>query len=105
MKVLLDECVPWPIHRFLNGRECQPAQRCGWGGLKNGDLLNRAEGTFDLFITSDQSIRYQQNMAGRSIPIIELSTNDLRRHRRAAVAIASGASNIDPDDYRRLFIP
>ncbi len=79
MKILLDECVPWPIHQLLSGHECATAQRCGWGGLKNGDLLLRAEAKFDLFITSDQNLRYQQNLTGRAIAILELSTNDIRR--------------------------
>jgi hypothetical protein len=49
MKILLDECVPWPMHKFLTGHECFTAQ-CGWGGIKNGELLQLAEGQFDLFI-------------------------------------------------------
>ena len=43
MKVLLDECVPWPMHSLLAGHECMTAQRRGWGGIKNGDLLRLAE--------------------------------------------------------------
>ena len=46
------------------------------GGIKNGDLLKLAEAEFDLFITSDQNLRYQQNLMGRKIAILELSTND-----------------------------
>ena len=79
MKVLLDECVPWPMHKLLAGHDCTTAQKRGWGGIKNGDLLGRAEDEFDLFVTSDQNMRYQQNLAGRRIAILELSTNDLRR--------------------------
>ncbi len=67
MNVLLDECVPWPMHRLLAGHACTTAQKRGWGGIKNGDLLRLAEAEFDLFITSDQNIRYQQNLAGRRI--------------------------------------
>ena len=84
MKILLDECVPWPLHRLLSGHECQTTQQCGWSGIKNGDLLNRAEGQFELFITADQNIRYQQNLLGSTIAVLELSTNDLRRIRAAA---------------------
>ena len=58
MKILLDECVPWPMHKLLVGHECTTAQRCGWGGIKNGELLGRAEVRFELFIASDQNIRY-----------------------------------------------
>ncbi len=105
MRILLDECVPWPMHRLLASHDCTTAQKCGWGGIKNGDLLRRAEGQFDLFITSDQNIRYQQNMAGRRIPILELSTNDLRRIRAAAAEIAAAVAAIQPGEFRHLDIP
>ena len=78
MRILLDECVPWPLHRLLSGHECTTAQRRGWGGFKNGALISLAEGEFDLFITADQNLRYQQNLAGRRLPILQLSTNDLQ---------------------------
>ena len=79
VKILLDECVPWPIHKVMTDHVCATAQQRGWGGKKNGDLLRLAENEFDLFITSDQNIRYQQNLQGRRIAILELSTNDLRK--------------------------
>jgi predicted nuclease of predicted toxin-antitoxin system len=104
MKILLDECVPWPMHKFLNGHECSTAQQHGWGGIKNGDLLRLAEKKFDLFITSDQNIRYQQNLAGRQIAILELSTNDLRRIQAAAGLIQSAIAKIQPQDFRQLEI-
>lgn len=105
MKILLDECVPWPMHKVLAGHECQTPQRMGWGGIKNGELLQRAEGQFDLFITSDQNIRYQQNLAGRRIPILELSTNDLRRILGAAALIQTAVATIQPGEFRQLEIP
>ncbi len=105
MKILLDECVPWPMHKLLVGHDCTTSQKRGWGGVKNGDLLRLAEGEFDLFITSDQNIRYQQNIAGRRLPILELSTNDLRRIRAAAAEIFAAVANIQPGEFRRLEIP
>jgi hypothetical protein len=105
MKVLLDECVPWPMHKFLVGHQCKTAQQCGWGGITNGDLLRKAEGQFDVFITSDQNIRYQQNLLGRLIPILELSTNDLRRIRTAANSVQFAVAEIKPGNYVRLEIP
>ena len=104
MRILLDECVPWPMHKLLVGHECTTAQKRGWGGIKNGDLLRLAEGEFDLFITSDQNIRYQQNLAGRRIPVLELSTNDLRRILAAAVEILSAVTAIQPGEFRHLEI-
>ena len=61
MNILLDERVPWPMHKLLAGHSCTTAQRRGWGGIKNGKLIELANGQFDLFITSDQNIRYQRN--------------------------------------------
>lgn len=67
------------MHKLLVGHDCTTAQKRGWGGVSNGDLLQLAEKEFDLFITSDQNIRYQQNLINREIAILELSTNDLHR--------------------------
>jgi hypothetical protein len=105
MKILLDECVPWPTHKLLIGHECMTAQQCGWGGLTNGELLQRAEKDFDLFITSDQNIRYQQNLANRQIAILELSTNDLRRIQAAGESINVAIARLQPNEYQRLEIP
>jgi hypothetical protein len=79
MRSLLDECVPWPMRRLLTGHECQTAQQAGWGGSENGRLIKLAETRFDLFIISDQNMPYPQNLGGRRITILELSSNNLRR--------------------------
>ncbi len=105
MKILLDECVPWPMHRLLTGHTCSTVQGKGWGGIKNGDLLRRAEGEFDLFITSDQNIRYQQNLLGRRIAIVELSTNDISRIEAAKSLIEDAIEKILPNEFRQLNIP
>ncbi|HEV2328775.1 MAG TPA: DUF5615 family PIN-like protein [Verrucomicrobiae bacterium] len=105
MKILLDECVPWPMHRLLAGHDCRTAQQQGWGGIKNGQLLQHAEGKFDQFITSDQNLRYQQNLSGRSIAILELSTNKLRRIESAADTIRAAIAVIKPGEFRQLEIP
>jgi hypothetical protein len=104
MRILLDECVPWTMHRLLTGHECSTAQQHGWGGIKNGRLLQLAEKEFDLFITSDQN-RYQQNLAGRRIAILERSTNKLRRIEATAALIQSAIASIRPSEFRRLEIP
>ena len=104
MRILLDECAPWPMHKLLAGHECTTAQKQGWGGIKNGELLGRAEAKFDLFVTTDQGIRYQQNLTGRKIAILELTTNDLRRIVAAAAVITAAISAIKPGDYRKLDI-
>ena len=105
MRILLDECVPWPMHTLLVGHECASVQRRGWGGLKNGDLLDLAEGEFDLFITSDQNLRYQQNLSGRRIAILLLSTNDRRRILAVADQIRAALANLEPGQLHELVIP
>ncbi len=105
MNILLDECVPWPLHKLLSDHDCTTAQKHGWGGLTNGDLITRAESEFDLFITSDQNIRYQQNLATRRIAILELSTNDLRRIQGATAALRSAVDTITVSEFRHLEIP
>jgi hypothetical protein len=75
LKVLVDECVPKALLKRLHGQTFKTAQQMGWTSVKNGDLLALAEGNFDLFLTADQNIVYQQNLRGRRIAILVLSTN------------------------------
>jgi predicted nuclease of predicted toxin-antitoxin system len=105
MRILLDECVPAPMQSLLSNHACTTVQAKGWSGIRNGDLLQRAEAEFDLFITSDQNIRYQQNLAGRSIAILELSTNDIARIRAAASILDKAVASIQPNAFQHLDIP
>src|SRR6266851_103152 len=105
MKILLDECVPWPMHRLLGSHACTSVQAQEWSGIRNSDLLQRAETEFDLFITADQNIPYQQNPAGRRIAILELSTNDLRRIQAASALIEEAVAKVQPNELKRLDIP
>ncbi len=75
MKVLVDECVPLKLVRLLTGHIFITAQEKGWGSFKNGQLLTLAETEFDLFLTCDRNLQYQQNLRGRKIAILLLSTN------------------------------
>src|SRR5208337_205325 len=102
MRILLDECVPWPIHRLFIGHECTSVQRRGWSGIQNGELLRLAEDEYDLFITCDQNVRFQQNLAGRSIAILALSTNDLRRILAAAEAIKAAVLRLGAGQFVHL---
>ncbi len=105
MRILLDECLPVPMRDVLSGHGSITVSDRGWKGIKNGELLPLAEGQFDLFVTADQSIRYQQNLSGRQIPILELSTNDLRRILAAALLLHSAIENTRPGEFRQLEIP
>ena len=97
MKIFLDECVPLPLHKILDGHTCRTAQQMGWKNIQNGELLDLAEGEFDVFVTADQGVRYQQNLAGRKIAILELSTNKLRLIEAAASQINEALDSIGPN--------
>jgi predicted nuclease of predicted toxin-antitoxin system len=104
LKILLDECVPWPLHKLLPGHQCQTAQQRGWTGVANGDLLRLAEAEFDLFITADQNIQYQQKLIGRRIAILQLSTNKIREIVRSSSLIQSAVASIEPGEFKQLQI-
>jgi len=93
------------MRRLVAHHECRNVQQCGWGGIQNGELLGLAEGKFDLFVTADQNLRYQQNLQGRTIAILELSTNKLRRIQAAAALIQQAIQQAQPGEYRHLEIP
>jgi hypothetical protein len=76
VKILIDECVPKPLGRFFPQHTVSTVQEIGWSGIMNGELIKRAESSFDLLITSDKNIKYQQNLSDRKIALLVLSTND-----------------------------
>ena len=75
MRILFDNGTPNPIARSLTEHEVAFARQIGWHELKNGDLLLQAEQAgYDLLLTSDKNIRYQQNLSARKIAIVVLGT-------------------------------
>ena len=73
---LFDQGVPAPLRRFLTGHTVETARWRGWSTLTNGDLLRRAEEAgFEVLVTSDQNLRYQQNLTGRTIALVIIGTN------------------------------
>jgi predicted nuclease of predicted toxin-antitoxin system len=73
MKILLDHCVPRPFEKLLPGHEVIHTSRMGWDLLENGKLLAAAEAEgFDVMITVDQNMSYQQTLQGRKIAILLL---------------------------------
>ena len=67
MKLLIDECLPRTLKRLLGDHECRTVQEMGWSGKKNGELLSLAELEFDVLVTVDQGMEYEQNLANRKI--------------------------------------
>jgi hypothetical protein len=82
MKIILDESVPQNLRLLVEGgHTVATAWYQGWSGLKNGALLDAAEAAgFDLFITADQEMSYQQNLTVRKMALVVLSSNNWKRH-------------------------
>jgi hypothetical protein len=72
MRVLLDECVPQRLGRDIVGHEVRTVAEMGWASKKNGERLGLASGRFDVFVTTDQRLSYQQNLTGLPIGIAVL---------------------------------
>ena len=72
MRILLDESLPRKLGHALTDHEVRTVPQMGWAGLKNGELLRRANGQFDVLVTGDQNLEYQQNLARLPIPIVVL---------------------------------
>jgi predicted nuclease of predicted toxin-antitoxin system len=78
MKILLDECLPKKLKKDFTNHEVNTVPEMGWAGKKNGELLLLAENHFDIFITTDQNLQYQQNLKNKDISIFVLKTRDSR---------------------------
>ena len=77
MKLLLDECLDWRLRRDLPGHEVKTVQEMGWDGLKNGRLLALAEREFQVFITGDRTLLFQQNLPRFSIAVVVLAAQSI----------------------------
>lgn len=91
MKLLIDECIPRKFKLSLSGHDCVTVREAGWAGKRNGDLLALADQRFDIFVTLDKSIEYQQNLAARKIAVLVIRARsnrlvDVRVHASACLS-------------------
>jgi predicted nuclease of predicted toxin-antitoxin system len=80
VKILLDECVPARLSRLLLPHEVLTTQKVGWAGIRNGELLRRAAADFDVFVTVDRNLAFQQDQGNLPMPVIVINSrsNKLR---------------------------
>jgi predicted nuclease of predicted toxin-antitoxin system len=104
MRVLFDQGTPAPLRLFLIGHEVATAHELGWSDLKNGELLSAADANFDVFITTDQNLRYQHNLSGRNLAILVLPTTSWPRLQGLTEIILSELNKTQPGEYRELSI-
>ena len=97
MRIIFDHSTPTRLIPYLQGHSVSTAIECGWDRLENGDLLTAAESAgFDLLLTADKNMRYQQNLSGRKIALIVLGNSPwpVVRLNIAAIADAVNAATI-----------
>jgi len=82
MRILFDQGTPEPLRHHLLDHEVATVFELGWSDLTNGELLTRAEQLYDLLLTTDQQMRYQQNLTGRRLAIAVLMTTSWPRIER-----------------------
>ena len=105
MRILFDQGTPAPLRDELRGHSVSTAYEMGWADLANGELLRAAEATFEAFITTDQSIRHQQNLSGRRLAILVLMTTSWPRIQRHVALVTAAVNALRPGDFRELFFP
>jgi len=106
MLILFDHGTPAPLASFLTGHTVKKTKDLGWDTLNNGELLKVAEqAAFEVFLTTDKNIRYQQNLTDRMIAIVVLSNSRwpvVRLYVNRVVAAIAGAK---PGTYTEVEIP
>ncbi len=102
MRIILDENLPKPLKGIFPNHSVTTVQEQGLAGTVNGALLARLEGVFDVFLTADKNLRYQQNLSGRQLAILELPTNRLPLLRPLFPRLAAAVDSITPSAYVQL---
>ena len=106
MLILLDNDVPRGLARALTDHMVTEARERGWATLKNGALLSVAEEAgFDVLVTADKNIRYQQNLEGRKIAIVVLTQSRWGLVRRMSIEIAAAVNAAIPGSFAEVEIP
>ena len=106
MRVLFDNGTPRGVAAALSNHVVEEARSRGWDTLRNGELLDAAEAAgFDVLVTTDRNIQYQQNLTGRRIAIIVLGTGRWRLIRGRLREIASAVAAATPGSFTLVDIP
>ena len=106
MKILFDEGVPKQLRRLLARDDITLVEEKGWKGIKNGRLLQLAEENgFDVLITADQNLKYQQNLKGRRIGIVVLPYNRRKWMPLLVPAIVAALNEINVGNYVEILRP
>ena len=103
MNILFDQGTPQPLKHHLSEHNVETAYEKGWSDLKNGDLLEKAEQSgYDLLVTTDQNLRYQQNLAGRKLAIVVLMSTSWPRIKASVNKIRKIVGAVTPSSYQEI---
>ena len=106
MRILFDQATPLPLRRFLTEHSVSTAFREGWNRLQNGELLKAAEAAgFDVLVTTDRNMPYQQNLRGRKIAIVVLTKQQWPDSRSHAEVVVAAVNAVTPGSYIEVEIP
>ena len=100
MKVLLDENLSTKLRFSMTNHAVVTVRFMGWGGVKNGELITKAEASgIEVFVTGDRNLAYQQNLADRRISIVELSAHNWPIIKHHLEKIAQAVDNATPSSF------
>ena len=102
MRILFDQGTPVPLRQHLPGHQVHTAFELGWSRLTNGDLLAAAEKQFDVLITTDRNLRYQQSLSGRKLAVLVLPTTSWPRLRNRIADIAAALASLKSGEHHEL---
>ena len=102
MRILLDEGVPGIIQKRLSQLSISNVEEMGWRGIKNGALLDLMAGRFQILITTDKNLPYQQNLEKRQISLVILPTNDIPSVIGLLPQIERAIAAISPGEFKQL---
>jgi len=103
VKLLFDQGTPVPLRRYLHPHVVDTAAELGWSQLENGDLLQAAEeAEYDLLITTDTNLQYQQDLTGRKIGIVVLRIASWPRLSARIDQVSEGIRQASPGDYLEI---
>ena len=106
MRLLFDQGTPVPLRNHLVGHQVSTTYELGWSNLSNGELLRQAEDHgFEVLVTTDQNLKYQQNLSSRTIAIVVLSAASWPRIQKALLDIAEVIESIKPNGYIEVAVP
>jgi len=103
MRVLFDQGTPVPLRRYLAPHTVVTVFENGWSNMQNGELLDAAESAgFEGLVTTDQNLKYQQNLSNRRIAILVLTTTNWTVIERNADRVTDAVESLKPGDYIEL---